>query len=505
MTSSTYADWKAPKTDGEILIWPEAVELPATIDHQRKQLAGETVRILGLPLSEVRAAVLTFLGHTTPTPLIATGHQTELHHPGVWMKNAVIDRLASRTGGRAVHLAVDTDQPKHLHLRYPTSLDGRTPPASDPITDDETLSTAAWTGRLSAPSPVYATAMERRFLAAEAGFGFESVAGRVLGSIRVASLEEGVLPPVLVSALHELDWWLGLRYDALLATPLWEYEGFLLLCSELIARADEYAACYNRALAEYRAEEGITNVGRPMPDLKVAQDVIELPLWLDDLDRGTRGRLSVSRSAGGWCVAIGGEKFVPDREGGFETAGQLRRFLRQRNCRLAPRALTLTTFMRLLVADLFVHGIGGGRYDQVTDRTFRSFFRVSPPAFAVATGTLYFPAAVGRSRACVPCVQHAGHQLMHAVLGDAKNEYLTAIAQAAPHSTARKQAFLRMHSELAAARLSSGAISQWNEKLNLTRQAATVDQVLFDRELFYGLQPKDRLESMIAKVGAAIG
>ena len=72
--------------------------------------------------------------------------------------------------------------------------------------------------------------------------------------------------------------------------------------------------------------------------------------------------------------------------------------------RLSPRALTLTTFLRMLVADNFVHGIGGGRYDQVSDDIIRNYFKLDPPAFSVTTATMFFPARCTRQRVCVPCV-----------------------------------------------------------------------------------------------------
>ena len=34
---------------------------------------------------------------------------------------------------------------------------------------------------------------------------------------------------------------------------------------------------------------------------------------------------------------------------------------------IAPKALALTLFARMFVCDLFIHGVGGGRYDRVTD------------------------------------------------------------------------------------------------------------------------------------------
>ena len=53
---------------------------------------------------------------------------------------------------------------------------------------------------------------------------------------------------------------------------------------------------------------------------------------------------------------------------GIIPAAQLAAWLRRHNLRLAPRALTLTMYFRVLLADQFVHGIGGGRYDHRAHR-----------------------------------------------------------------------------------------------------------------------------------------
>ena len=42
--------------------------------------------------------------------------------------------------------------------------------------------------------------------------------------------------------------------------------------------------------------------------------------------------------------------------------------------RLRPRALTTTMYLRLAMGDLFLHGIGGAKYDQLTDRIIEHFF-----------------------------------------------------------------------------------------------------------------------------------
>src|SRR3954470_13411902 len=100
-----YADWKAPGEDGQFLVWPAADELlRQTAGNGRLLRGARSALIQNVPLPDVRARLRQFLGHPDDeTPLVATGHQTELHHPGVWAKNALIDAAATKLGGRAYH------------------------------------------------------------------------------------------------------------------------------------------------------------------------------------------------------------------------------------------------------------------------------------------------------------------------------------------------------------------------------------------------------------------
>jgi hypothetical protein len=45
------------------------------------------------------------------------------------------------------------------------------------------------------------------------------------------------------------------------------------------------------------------------------------------------------------------------------------------------------------LGDLFLHGIGGAKYDQVTDQIVRLFFGFDPPEFATVSATLRLPIA----------------------------------------------------------------------------------------------------------------
>jgi len=54
-----------------------------------------------------------------------------------------------------------------------------------------------------------------------------------------------------------------------------------------------------------------------------------------------------------------------------------------------------------------------------------------------------------------------------------------------------------MHRELAAAQQEHPAIKSWEERLRDTRRTDAEDAPLFDRELFYAIQPHERLDALI--------
>lgn len=493
-THQTYADWKAPRTDSELLIWPEPPALLRQTESNHAALAQCTTPFQGIPLNELRRRTRQWIGHDDGQLLIATGHQTELYHPGVWAKNALIHAAATAVGGQAYHFCVDTDEPKHLHLKWPGAF--------EPITDDENLLRAKWSGLVAPPTPAHVNGLIGLLADDARNWPFEPMLPQVLQSMRSLLLESENLPSLIVNACHRLDWDLGLRHHALILSPLWTTEPYLIYVHHLIGRIEQFARDYNAALDGYRADHQIKTPGRPMPDLAIGDNDIECPFWLDDLADGTRSRLHVQQRHGRWCLVLDGEAFAFDPA--TEAAGAadgLMKFLRRHHRRISPRALTLTLFMRLFLADNFVHGIGGGRYDQVLDRILAGHFGIEPPHFAVTTATLYFPTALGRQRQCLPCLRQQGHRLRHNVIGPRKRELVSAIAAAPRRSPERQILFRQMHQLLADAR-TDPAIQQWEQRWEEAVQRDQEDAVLFDRELFYAIQPRDRLLGLIDRYTA---
>lgn len=492
-----YAAWKAPQADGALLLWPAADVLVEQARENNRRLTAETATVQNTPLADLRRQFRQFLGIQDDAQLaFVTGHQAELHHPGVWAKNLLIDAGATATGGTAMHVAVDTDAPKHLTIRFPGQ--------SLPFTDDPAAGGGDWSQLVAPPTPAHLSHLSSEIAAAAKGWPFDPSIEPFLDCCRRLSLDAEHLPHLLTAALHESDWGMGLRYSALLASPLWISPPFLALAYHVLARADQFAADYNAALAAYRERNGIRTPGRPMPDLVLQQgrgdavDRCETPFWRDDLSHGRRVRAWVERSGGHWALTAGEAALPLDPNlPADEAADALIAFLRRHNLRLSPRALMLTMTLRLLLADQFVHGIGGGQYDQVTDQIIASHYGIDPPAFAVTTATLFWPTAAGKQRTNIPALKQLGHRLRHGLLGDAKAKQVAEIDAAPRGSAERQRLFQQLQSALTEAAIHSTDLQAWDQRLRDAAVSVIEERAIFDRELFYLLQPKERLERLI--------
>lgn len=491
-------DWKAPSEEGALLVWPEPARLRDQVQQNHERLAAaDSVRVQNLPLPELRKIARAEIGHLDNRPLIATGHQTELYHPGVWVKNAVVDALARATGGAGVHLAVNTDQVKHLHLRWP----GRSLPASE----DPRLLSAPWSAAVNAPSASHIESLQAAVREDFGRFNFDPMLHRWLDAFAAPAMN---LSRAIGQANRDVDASLGLDNRTVFAADVWAGRAFATLAYHIAAHADRFAVDYNDALRAYRVATGGTDPNRPMPDLVTSDDAIELPLWLDDLENYTRSRPTVFREPDGqWTLQLVEDdrfEFDPNMDAALAVES-LRAFLTRNHRRFAPRALTLTLFMRLCVVDEFVHGIGGARYDLVTDGLIRSHFDCDPPAYSVSTATLRFPTAAGRSPTCLPCLVHEGHRLRHEVLGDRKRSWLDEINRAPRGSLDRRRRFYEMHREMKQHAENHPRLQRWRDRMDqaIIRSKSEADE--FSRELFFAVQPEARLRGLIDRVRETIG
>ena len=139
--SRAYDRWKAPAEDGATLIWPAVDQLLRdTRDNHHRSSAAHTSssRTSRFRSSHLHAA-MAWPSRCRTSRIIATGHQAELHHPGVWAKNALIDATAERLGGRAYSLSRSIPM-------SPSTCNLRLPGGAMPLLDDAEHPMPSWSG-----------------------------------------------------------------------------------------------------------------------------------------------------------------------------------------------------------------------------------------------------------------------------------------------------------------------------------------------------------------------
>jgi len=164
---------------------------------------------------------------------------------------------------------------------------------------------------------------------------------------------------------------------------------FLSFFLEITKNIEFFSKIYNNKLDEYRKLFKIRNRAHPSPNLMIKENLIEVPFWIWE-EGDQRKKIFILREKGGDYLYNNsyGKIFLIEKDG-VKSLFSLKTLLKERGLKIRPKALLLTLYNRLFISDLFIHGLGGAKYDLVTDEIIREFFKVEPPHFLVISCTLY--------------------------------------------------------------------------------------------------------------------
>ncbi len=395
--------FRAPAGNGEVLADPPFAEVPRLVAENRRRLDRADVVVGGLPLRELRAlarrealdrasvgrvessrpdaehgrvavddsnpnprgfgfaantgatraAASGLEDSTRPTspepdgPLILAGHQPELSHPGVWVKHFALNGIARRVGGVPLNLIVDNDTLKSAALPVPSYRAGHTESVTlGPIAFDRFDGETAYEDRLILDADTF-RAFPRRVAGRTNDWPFRPLLPDVWqpGAARIGEAFTAMRLD------RERAW--GCYNHELRVSRLSQTEAFRRFAAHLLADLPRFAEAYNAAIRAYREANRIDSVNHPAPELAGG----EAPFWVRTGADGRRSRATAASDP----------------------------------AHLRPRALTLTLFARVCFGDFFIHGIGGGKYDEVTDAIIRDYFGIEPPAYQVLSATLHLP------------------------------------------------------------------------------------------------------------------
>lgn len=392
----------APSADGELLVEPPFETWASQTRSNAAAVESWSFEVAGVDARELRAlarvealsaakqycsrlGIGTRTVEAVPDLILATGHQPELYHPGVWAKDFLLQKLADQTGAAAIDIVVDSDGFDTLGMRTPCMR-------PEPSVCRADLAIGQKDG-CYACAEVPSGDVLGEFI----GAGKEALATLPLAAplhnferfclaLEAAAPIARNLAECVTVARRSYEAAAGTDYLELPITSLARSRAFAQFVVDIALDAHAFANAYNSALAAYRTRTGTRSAAQPFPDLEVRDDAVELPLWAV----GDERRTVWVRTAGGPALLADGETLC-SLDGGPGSASER---LAAADLTLVPKALALTLFVRMFVADLFIHGVGGGRYDQVTDDVALRYFGVEPPAFVVASLTALLPLGV---------------------------------------------------------------------------------------------------------------
>ncbi len=401
---------RAPRTHGAVESAPPLSQLPADVAANRGTFKRFDFKILGrdgLDLrkeagrSAIQAAAAYHLRSGQPVEpssfdsIVMAGHQPELFHPGVWVKNFALNGLAHATQSTPLNLIVDNDTVKATALRLPVQTEDQQTRLARVIQVpiDERTSETPYEEYEVRDEDLFRSLPER-VEAHTSAWEFEPFLKSFWTELLRQSGRTKLLGERIAAARRHFEREWGCRNLEIPVSELNRTEPFAWFACDVLERLPAFRLHYNQSVETYRKQYGIRSHSHPVPNLGLERDWIEAPFWSWEHGQTRRGRLYARLTPDRIELRSDGTAWpsLPRPQAGNGTA-TVKAFLdsSRRGLQIRSRALTNTLYCRIFVGDYFLHGIGGGKYDEVTDALARAFYRVEPPSYGVLTATLLLP------------------------------------------------------------------------------------------------------------------
>jgi len=504
--------------------WARRTVLEAAREYTTRLLADEFhAGRLAQDVSEAGASPET-------ATLFVGGHQPTLFHPGVWVKNFVVGRLAQLDNAVGLNLVVDTDTLSGTSLRVPSGP--RDTPAVTTVAFDEPRPRQPWEEARIVNRPLFASFAER--VGATLGnWGFSPLINDYWRAAVRRSETSASLAECLTAARSAWERSWGNTNLELPVSRLCTLEPFLWFAAHLLAHLPRFREVYNEVLHEYRQVNHVRSRTHPVPDLREVDGWLEAPFRVWRAGDEVRRRVFARQHADELRLSDGQEVFArlplaPGKDACCAVK-ELQK-LETRGIRFRTRALTTTLFARLCFADLFVHGLGGAKYDQMTDRIVSRFFGIPAPEFLMLSATLLLPVPG------LPVVAEDEHRLKRQL----RELQYNSDRHLPPHLSTAQQALVaekqRLIAEQETTRRRPGAAAsargsgsgyarfrrfqeisrhfaestqedrrRLEDELARTRQQLTANSILHDRDYAFCLYPAEKLKRFMDHVSTFTG
>jgi hypothetical protein len=412
--------FKVPQNK-QIFFSPSADKIGSLLEENKRIFDHYSFKILNQPFKEIRGKsrkkvvekALSFSkkfdldigGKIDPAYqyIIQSGHQPVFFHPGIWIKNIFLSELLKSPlpdKSLGLNIILDNDICKDLNLSLPVLSSNGNLKLEKVDFLSSTLTPNLPFEEYPCPSLELITKFSRNII--HRLKSLESENKNILNNFKNyarcmensscfcnQNYKRGNLGEFLGLARRLYEQEIEPTYLEIPFSKICDSDEFLSFFLEIIKNIKTFSKIYNNKLDEYRKLFKIRNRAHPSPNLMVEKNLTEVPFWIwKEGDQRKKIFILKEEEVNYLYNDSYGKIFLIEKEGS-KSLSSLKALLKEQELKIRPKALLLTLYNRLFISDLFIHGLGGAKYDLVTDEIIREFFKVEPPHFLVISCTLY--------------------------------------------------------------------------------------------------------------------
>ncbi len=469
---------------------------------------------LKLNIADTKNVFYSKNSYTIENSIIQTGHSPAIAHPGVMIKHSLVNSIAKKLNGIGINMVVDNDASNDNSLNIP-DIDGQDTSVKK-IEYTPGLRNLAFE-EIRYANPTQLPAFKESVLKSLHNPDMKRTFEGFMTIVRAFSGESLQFSDLFTFARCVFLKRFGINNLEVPVSLISETDSFLNFFLHITANLKCFVDIYNAKLGEYRKLKKISSKANPLPDLMVKEFVVEMPFWMWKGDE-PRKRLFASVANDSRISIICDNKIVEH----FDFAGRNRstdnlqnmerlKGLISKGIKIRPKAIVNTMYSRLFFSDLFVHGIGGAKYDLITDEIIKEFFGVEPPSYATISATMHLPyKPLDASKDDVNTLKHAIKDMGHnpdryasgKIMEDVEmrsliNEKQDLIAKASHDTTEKHLIFDRMKqlNSLMKNKISSLIAEKKMEMENLERKLG-YNTIVTNREYPFCIFPESMLREL---------
>ena len=396
-----------PRHDRGVLVEPPFAQLIEVI-QQNRSLLSRDLSVYGDSLhawrEEARAAVIAeSLAYTasltgediappSDDPLIVTGHQPELFHAGVWAKNFAAAGLAGKTSGTSLNLIIDNDTVTTTRVKVPVGT--QQSPGVEWIPFDMAVSQRPWEDATISDPECFESFGQRVADQIQAFWNYQPLVAHRWSAAKQHANVSRRLCDCLAAMRVTVERSHGVHNLEVPMSRVCSTRPFQRFIAAILGEHPSFHSSYNQIVRDYRRKYHLKSTTHPVPELEISDDWFEAPFWIWQAGEERRDRpfarriadeieLRDSRRVLGRLPVHGNDQ--------LQRGADVLQELARQGIRIRTRALTTTLFARVFLSDLFIHGIGGAKYDEMTDSICARLLKSLAPQFATVSATAYPP------------------------------------------------------------------------------------------------------------------